>query len=307
MKLRAFLVCVFLMLCVVSAYTESPIEVIYLKPSDVKMPSQAEIESLRDVMTLVQAWYGSEMERHGFGPKTFSFNRETTVIDGKLKRSQYTGATIHREISLIEWGFQNQIYVVFLGGDGLIEGSSAFMKPLCVPPADPKHCNGMVVVSADNKLLLEPLLAHELGHAFSLFDHAPTRLIKNRIDVMYAPLHVIPGIKEHLKNYAFSQVDAAFLNKDGRLAVQQAPVGNFHQGIDADVNNDGYVDLSDVLIVRSAIGNRVPYDTDVNNDGKTDETDVLLVKAKAHEAIAAAAPSLYRRKRITTWGDLKRR
>ena len=77
--------------------------------------------------------------------------------------------------------------------------------------------------------------------------------------------------------------------------------------LNADVNNDGYVDLSDVRIVRSAIRNSVSYNTDINGDGKTDETDVLIVKAKAHAAIVAAAPSLKRRKRITTWGALKRR
>lgn len=75
--------------------------------------------------------------------------------------------------------------------------------------------------------------------------------------------------------------------------------------IDADIDNNGYIDLSDVLIVRSAIQNRTNYDTDVNNDGTTDELDVLLVKAKAHEAIAAAAPSITVRKRkLTTWGTL---
>ncbi|RKU15869.1 hypothetical protein C6500_18820 [Candidatus Poribacteria bacterium] len=80
-----------------------------------------------------------------------------------------------------------------------------------------------------------------------------------------------------------------------------------NDSINADVNKDGYVDLSDVRIVRSAIQNSVSYDTDVNKDGKTDEQDVLIVKAKAHAAIAAAAPSLIRRKKVTTWGALKSR
>ena len=74
--------------------------------------------------------------------------------------------------------------------------------------------------------------------------------------------------------------------------------------IDADVNADGYVDLSDVLIVRSAIQNSVSYDTDVNNDGVTDEVDLLIVKALAIEAIAKASPSK-RKVKITTWGAMK--
>lgn len=76
--------------------------------------------------------------------------------------------------------------------------------------------------------------------------------------------------------------------------------------IDADIDNNGFVDLSDVLLVRSAMQNTMPYDTDVNNDGITNEIDLLLVKQVATAAIVSAAPSLQRRK-ITTWGALKQR
>ena len=75
--------------------------------------------------------------------------------------------------------------------------------------------------------------------------------------------------------------------------------------IDADVNNDGYVDLSDVMIVRSGMTRETTYDTDVNNDGVTDEIDLLIVKAKAFEAIAAAAPQK-RKTQLTTWGAMKK-
>ncbi len=74
--------------------------------------------------------------------------------------------------------------------------------------------------------------------------------------------------------------------------------------INADVNNDGYVDLFDVLIVRSGMQNAVTYDTDINNDGITDEIDLLIVKAKAVEAIVAAAPRK-RKVKLTTWGSMK--
>ena len=76
--------------------------------------------------------------------------------------------------------------------------------------------------------------------------------------------------------------------------------------IDADVNNDGYVDIKDVLLVRSAMQNSILYDTDINDDGITNEIDLLIVKAKAIEVIAAAAPRKSKIK-ITTWGSMKRR
>ena len=74
--------------------------------------------------------------------------------------------------------------------------------------------------------------------------------------------------------------------------------------IDADVNDDGYVDLYDVLIVRSGMNVENSYDTDVNDDGKTDEVDLLIVKALAIEAITQASPSK-RKVKITTWGSMK--
>ena len=76
--------------------------------------------------------------------------------------------------------------------------------------------------------------------------------------------------------------------------------------IDADVNKDGYVDLYDVLIVRSGMNAETSYDTDVNDDGKTDKVDLLIVKAIAIEAIVKAAPSK-RKIKITTWGSMKTR
>lgn len=310
MKKGSFLFLVWILLSLsLVAYAEPPIEVIYWKASDVQTPSQDDIDSIRDAMVEVQSFFASEMDRHGFGEKTFDFNRDIEMIEGKLKLRQYTSVQIHRETSFIEWGLQNQIYVVFLGGatGGVELGASAVSKPLCVLPADLKDCNSMIVVPANNDRLLEVLLAHEIAHSFSLFEHAPTRLIDNRIDIMYAPLHVIPGVKEHLKNYVLSHKDATFLNDNGRLSVQQDSQDSDQEiVIDTDVNDDGYTDLYDCLIVRSGMSIQSSYDTDINNDGVTNILDLMLVKAAAFEAIAAAAPP--RRKVITTtWGELKRR
>ena len=152
-------------------FAEPPIKLIYWKSSDVQSPSQADLDSAHKATVEVQSFFASEMDRHGFGEKTFDFKEEIEVVAGRLKRSQYTSIQIHREISLIEWGLQNQIYVVFLGGatGGVELGASAVSKPLCTLPADLKDCNSMIVVPADNDRLLEVLLAHEIGHSFSLF------------------------------------------------------------------------------------------------------------------------------------------
>ena len=74
----------------------------------------------------------------------------------------------------------------------------------------------------------------------------------------------------------------------------------------SDVNRDGVVDLDDVIIVRKALTKNTKYNTDVNNDGKTNTTDLLIVKSEAHAAIAAAAPSLIRQNKLTTWGNIKK-
>jgi len=306
--MRKFCFVVFLSVLSLTAYASSPLRVVYWKASDVRSPGKDELDSAVNAMSIVQDYFASEMERHGFGRKTFAFDPDIVVIESNLKRSQSDGTAIHRGIPFVEWGFQNDVYVVFIGGaaGGVTEGSVAYMKPLCLLPVATRDCNSLVVVPAENHQLLEVLLAHEIAHAFGLLHHAPTRLIGGRVDLMYKPLHVHPHIKEHVKNYVFSRKDAMFLNEDGRLFEQKTgQVGD--RDIQPDVNKDGYVDLSDVMIVRSGMRYPSKYDTDVNNDGVTDEVDVLIVKAKAVEAIAAAAPSLHRKRKLTgIWADLKR-
>lgn len=76
--------------------------------------------------------------------------------------------------------------------------------------------------------------------------------------------------------------------------------------INADVNKDGYIDLYDVMIVRSGMQNTTTYNTDINNDGITDEADLLIVKMAAMEAIIAASPGK-RKIKLTTWGAIKQR
>ena len=303
-----YLLLLFLLSYSLFVYAEPPIEVIYWKSSDVQTPSPDEIDAFRDLMVEVQSFFASEMERRGFGPKTFVFN-EIKIVEGAKKLDQYTSShwTIVNESPRIERGLDNQVYVVFLGKARSITRASAVTQQLCANiPEQLKYCNTLVVIPTESPHIIRPLLAHEIGHAFSL-EHPQHRLIANRVDVMYYPLHVIPGVTMTLKDFALSQKDATSLDDGGRLDAQQDSQDLDQEIIlDTDVNNDGYTDLSDCLIVRSSISIESNYDTDINNDGVTNILDLMLVKAAAFEAIAAAAPS--KLKIITTtWGKLKAR
>ena len=130
------------------------------------------------------------------------------------------------------------------------------------------------------------------------------------VDGTDEPIHVefaIPANSKELKiiitnNKDTNWCDGASIG-DAKLIVSDNTAQS--NSINADVNNDGSTDLTDVKLVRQAIKTPSNYDTDINNDGVTNEIDLLIVKAKAHEAIAAAAPEKMRIK-LTTWAELKR-
>ena len=331
--LSLFWVCVsafFILICSVSA--QPVVKVAVLRASDQPVVYQHEVDSIRDSISEVQSFFASEMNRFGYGKKTFEFETYIPVYIGAKKLSEYEA-----DVDIIRWqhgrllnDFPDDIILIFLAGASSIGTSvgtagGAFTHR-CDATGDCNYRRLIVVPLDGSSDYRNRITAHELGHAFGFDEHLDTG--KNYIMESYAM--IISG-EGSLFNFQLHPDVARMLNKSKDLSVidgvdtekfdkiirrpnddevdDNNNSGN-RDNINADVNADGYVDLSDVLIVRSAIQNSVSYDTDVNNDGVTDEIDVLIVKAKAMEALAAAAPSIERlRKRkvkITTWGAIKR-
>ncbi|MDE0017224.1 MAG: hypothetical protein OXU51_13645 [Candidatus Poribacteria bacterium] len=310
MRRFCFLACAFLLCLSSFVSAQPPIEVIYFKPSNVQEPSEEDIEFIREVMVEVQSFFASEMDRHGFGPKTFDFNTDIRVVDGRRNAEYYSDVdTVKNETHQIDFEVQNKTDVVFLPGRKRILGGALGAElPICWTwpgqPQDVNDCNHFVVIPTGYKEFLLPVTAHEIAHAFGL-QHTLKKTTDSRVDIMYAKPTFYEGVKAELKDYAVSRPDAVLLDKGGRLSIQEEPQV-LAQEIDADVNDDGYVDLYDVMIVRSGMQNSTSYDTDINNDGVTDENDLAIVKVKAMEAIIAASPRK-RKVKITTWGNLKRK
>ncbi|MDE0556768.1 MAG: dockerin type I domain-containing protein, partial [Candidatus Poribacteria bacterium] len=274
-----------------------------MKPSDIDAPSQADIRFIRNAMIAVQDFFASEMDRHGFGQKTFDFNDEISIVAGKLRADAYrTSDTLRDEVNKIDWHAvePNKIDVVFVAGIDAFTSAAGVAYPICWtwPGAvqDRNDCNYLIGVPiGGNRNGVIPLLAHEIGHTFGL-SHTSKRLIsEGSQDIMYSTFYVHEDEKLDLKDFGFTYTNAAFLDEWGRLSIQERiPVLDLV--VDADINNDGRVDLSDVLLVRRAMQSSILYDTDVNNDGETDEVDVLVVKRKAMAAIVAESSVLMGRR-----------
>ena len=302
MKRFIFLTLFLSLMCVSFVSAQPVIELIYFAPSDVQgLNERLDLKRIVDYVAAGQKFYALEMDRLGFGPKTFEFNKDVVVVRGERGLNDYQNIDdIRPEIPNRSAWHANNIQVVFLAGHYEFEGVPGILGQKCfakVNDPDDIRCKKYVIMpwGLGDKLNIEPITAHEIGHALGL-PH-----VTGKTNYLMHPVReVIPGVEGKVSVLELSMECGEILNTSDEVSLRP----DLLLEIDADVNADGYVDLSDVLIVRSAIQNSVSYDTDVNNDGVTDEVDLLIVKALAIEAIAKASPSK-RKVKITTWGAMK--
>ena len=309
LNLRVFSVFLafFVLVCSVSA--QPVIELIYFVPKDVDdLDQQADLKKIVNYVSEGQKFFATEMDRLGFEPKTFEFNKDIVVVSGKKVPDDYKEINdLRAEIPNRSAWHKDNIQVIFLAGRYDWVGFTGVMEQKCFAKVnDPSdvRCKDYVIMpwGLGDKLNIETITAHEIGHALDL-DHitGKSNYLMNRVR------EVVPGVEGKLRDLELSIESAEILNASNEVSSRPDLIMvNTKTDIDADVNDDGYIDLYDVLIVRSGMQNAVKYDTDLNNDGVTNEVDLLIVKAKAMEAIVAASPRK-RKVKITTWGAVKQK
>ena len=308
---RRFLLCLMLLSVLLLnrlslAENENSVSVIYLIPSDQKA-DMSKVDKFNDVVLEIQNFYAGEMDRHGFGRKSFKVSGDVRVHEGDHTLHGYLSHdhTVWFEFSRLFLS-DNSIDLIFMEGSEDIGGNrAAGIMSLSwdeggLPGDD--YWYHLLWIGGDREADLAPVVAHELGHAFGLGHTSDLFTDGSKRSVMW---HVTTPNRV-LEKYAISLNEAKKLDESPFISVLAAPPVMVGES-DADVNDDGYIDLYDVLIVRSGMNRPVKYHTDVNNDGITDENDLAIVKLKAVEAIIAASPPKPKFKLATTWAEIKRR
>lgn len=194
------------------------IKLIYLVPADIKQPNDRDIQNIVDILEEVRFFYAFEMDRLGFGPKTFNFEGEGNIIDISIllsnrKIAEYNNldiilGDIPEQLS-IKFGDENNIQMIFLAGVLKI-GDGALAKKFCAKfnkqPHIPEQCIHYSFIPANNINMIRPMIAHELGHNFG-FEHAHGHQF-----VMNAEL-VVKGAIVRLNQFQLTQDNADLLDK----------------------------------------------------------------------------------------------
>ena len=183
------------------------VHVAYLKPTDAPdMP-----DNLAQLMLDVQDFYRSEMEKHGYGAKTFKLETDNNGkviihnIQAKRKIQHYTTTLdrIDQELpaDLKKSREQHQnVIVVFVGGAKTVANGH---RGLAVTRCLGEDCNHVVYIPTSQQGVLHPITAHEIGHTFGLQHISGQHYLMSSF--------VVAG-NDKLDNYVLADFHARWLN-----------------------------------------------------------------------------------------------
>lgn len=156
------------------------VRTVYFTPKDRVAPLVKEISLKRNILIDVQRFYAREMNKRGYGYKTFNLEKDGNnkvvihKIKGKRTLKQYTNLDlIAEEVDAVfgnpfNIGAASTISVVFLTGAETINGG-AFNLGMCLTwEGVDSVCAYHSLIPVNRNTLVTHLTAHELGHAFGL-------------------------------------------------------------------------------------------------------------------------------------------
>ena len=149
------------------------VRLIYFLPSD-RSPQQDIDTKLDRLIKDVQQFYADEMERHGFGRKTFTFETDATQkavvhhVEGQFTDSYYRQNTFHKVWEEIREQFYTPQNIYFIAIDIGNERVGRWYNEVCGVGNSQGTSGGHVLIPAAGDCFNFKTAAHELGHAFGL-------------------------------------------------------------------------------------------------------------------------------------------
>lgn len=148
------------------------VRTIYFQPTDAPDPPR----NISQLMLDVQDFYRSEMERHGYGAKTFRLESNEVgdpvihTVKGQHPAIHFLNDTYNQIKAELPFDFkreslvgQNNIHVIIAGGLNNVDGRFLGVGY----PFSQFHSGGNAVIAGN--IANVPLIVHELGHGFGLF------------------------------------------------------------------------------------------------------------------------------------------
>ena len=191
-----------------------------LEPSDQPVVYQYEIDAIRDSIFQIQSFFASEMNRLGYGKKTFEFETHIPVYMGARELSFYQDAdNVRWQQGRILNKFPNDIHLVFVVGLRSLnigDGAAGVFTHRCDATGNCDYRRLIAMPLEGNEEYRNAVTAHELGHAFGYLEHLTTR----EGYIMEQDLVITPGAGEYsLFNYRIHPDVARTLNQSNDLSV----------------------------------------------------------------------------------------
>lgn len=215
--------------------TQAKVRLIYFVPRD-SQPQPNIRAKLNELIKDVQQVYANEMERHGFGKKTFDFERDENGkavvyrVDGESPDAHYledTHVKVIEEYRQFDNNPQNVWLVVVDISSERIGGAEAVGKAGFITrkmKGVPHVRYAYACIPASGPGFSVHAVAHELGHAFGLEHNFRERNTSERHDIMFYDLyHLVPpyrlskGAAEWLDKSRFFNHDQTFFNEPSTI------------------------------------------------------------------------------------------